>query len=58
MDIAAVSIGMHQDSVPQAVEIALIKKAMGTDEENSQSLVKMMELSVNPNLGSNLDVTA
>lgn len=55
MDIAALSIIKSQASLSQNVGIALLKKNMDSANENSQSLIKMMELSVNPSLGSNLD---
>ncbi|WP_243277831.1 YjfB family protein [Clostridium yunnanense] len=57
-DIASLSIGMKQDSLAQAVSISLVKKTLDSSKEDSQNLIKMMELSTNPNLGSNLDVKA
>lgn len=57
MDIAALSVSMSQSSLSQQVGISLEKKTLDSINENSQSLIKMMELSVNPNLGSKLDVT-
>ncbi|GFZ29718.1 hypothetical protein CSC2_02440 [Clostridium zeae] len=55
-DIASLSIGMKQDNLAQAVSISLIKKTLDGSKDDSQNLIKMMELNVNPNLGSNLDV--
>ncbi|MBK1810577.1 YjfB family protein [Clostridium sp. YIM B02505] len=49
---------MKQDSLAQAVSISLVKKTLDSSKEDSQNLIKMMELSTNPNLGSNLDVKA
>ncbi|GKU24837.1 YjfB family protein [Clostridium folliculivorans] len=57
-DIASLSIGMKQDSLAQALSISLVKKTLDSSQENSQNLIKMMELSVNSNLGSNLDARA
>ena len=57
MDIAALSIMKSQASLSQQVSLAITKKIMDTSIVNSQDLIKMMELSVNPNLGSKLDVT-
>lgn len=57
MDIAALSISMKQASLSQQVGIALTKKAMDTSKENIQALTKIMELSVNPNLGKNIDIS-
>jgi hypothetical protein len=56
MDIAALSSSMSQSSLFQQVGISLEKMSLNTLNDNSQSLIKMMELSVNPNLGSKLDV--
>lgn len=56
MDIAALSIMKSQASLSQQVSLAITKKIMDTSIVNSQDLIKMMELSVNPNLGSKLDV--
>lgn len=58
MDVAGVSTVMSQSSLAQNVSLALTKKTIDTANESSQSLIKMMELSVNPNLGSSLDVRA
>jgi hypothetical protein len=55
MDIAALSIMKSQAALSQNVGIALFKKNMDSATNNSQSLIKMMELSVNPSLGSKLD---
>lgn len=56
MDIAALSIMKSQASLSQQVSLAITKKIMDTSIANSQDIIKMMELSVNPNLGSKLDV--
>ncbi len=57
MDIAALSISMKQASLAQQVSIAVTKKVMDTAEVNAQALTKMMEQSVNPNLGKNVDIS-
>lgn len=57
MDIASLSMAMKQSDISQAVSLALTKKVMDVSKDNSQELIKMMELSVNPSLGSKLDVT-
>lgn len=57
MDIAALSISMKQASLAQQVSIAMTKKVMDTAEVNAQALTKMMEQSVNPNLGKNIDIS-
>ncbi len=57
MDIAAVSISMSQASLAQNVNIAVAKLAMNNMNQKGADLTKMMELSVNPGLGSNFDVS-
>lgn len=39
-----------------AVGIALLDKALQTDQENGDSLVRMLERSVNPLVGQNIDI--
>lgn len=56
MDIAAVSSAMSAQSLSEQIDISLTRKTMDVANENSQNLIKMMELSVNPHLGSNLDL--
>lgn len=58
MDIAALSIMAKQSSLSNAVGIALAKKVMDVSEVNAGQLIKDMKQSSNPNIGSNLDVTA
>ncbi len=57
MDVAAVSISMSQASLAQNVNIAVAKLAMNSMTQKGADLTKMMELSVNPSLGSNFDVS-
>ncbi len=57
MDVAAVSISMSQASLAQNVNIAVAKLAMNSINQTGADLTKMMELSVNPGLGSNFDVS-
>ncbi|MDF2673076.1 MAG: hypothetical protein K0R09_1341 [Clostridiales bacterium] len=56
MDITALSISMKQAQLAQDVSLALIKKVMNVSTDNNLQLIKMMELSTNPNLGSNIDL--
>lgn len=57
MDIASLSMAIKQSDLSQSVSLALTKKVMDVSKDNSQELIKMMELSVNPDLGSKIDVT-
>lgn len=65
MDIAAMSIMLNQTKVQQQAGISVTKLAMGVNATNgdfiaslSNEATKSMELSVQPNLGSALDVQA
>lgn len=56
MDVAALSVSMSQQNLAQQVQVALLSKTMDVMDNNTQALVKMMEMSVNPNLGGNVDI--
>ncbi|MHB8062283.1 MAG: YjfB family protein [Ruminiclostridium sp.] len=55
MDISALSTAMSQVSLGEKVGISVAKLAMDTASHDSEDLTKMMELSVNPNVGQNFD---
>ena len=42
-------------SVPSDVQVAVLSKSLDTYETTGENLTKMMEASVNPNLGQNID---
>lgn len=56
MDIPELSMAMSLDKVNTNWGIALMSKAMDIAETNGDALTKMMEASVTPNLGQNIDV--
>ncbi|MBU5483053.1 YjfB family protein [Clostridium sp. MSJ-11] len=56
MDIAGLSIAMNGGKVKQQASLALMKMAMNKGKENAQAMTEMIEKSVNPNIGQNLDV--
>lgn len=56
MDIAAVSIGLKQVQLAQAAGTSILKKAMDTAQVQAQDLLKIMEQSVQPQLGNNIDI--
>lgn len=39
-----------------AVGMALLDKALSTDQENGEALTRMLERSVNPMVGQNIDI--
>ncbi|MCF8020710.1 MAG: YjfB family protein [Vallitaleaceae bacterium] len=56
MDIAAMSVILAQGQVKQQVGIQLATKVMDMAEVQSQELIKMMEQSVNPEIGRSIDI--
>lgn len=57
MDIAALSISMSLADVNSQVGMAVLAKNLDTIETMGDGMKKIMEMSVNPNLGANFDVT-
>lgn len=57
MSIAGMSVSMSQSKVMQDVNFALMDNAIEQLEENGAALTKMMEASVTPNLGQNIDIS-
>ncbi len=57
MDIAALSTSMSLADVNSQVGIAVLAKNLDTIETMGDGMKKMMEMSVNPTLGANFDVT-
>lgn len=63
MDIAAMSIMLNQAKVQQAASVSVLKMAMDTGKVQMNDMVqmvqentRMMEQSVNPNVGKNIDI--
>lgn len=59
MDVGAMVTSAYQGSpamVMNQVSTSVLKMSMDMVEENGAALMKMMEQSVNPNLGQNIDV--
>lgn len=56
MDIASLSMNMSQSNVLRDVNLALMSDVLDQAEQNSMALTKMMEASVTPNLGQNIDI--
>ena len=38
------------------IDISILKKSLDAVEQNGDFLIQMMEQSINPNLGSNIDI--
>ncbi|MCQ2538091.1 MAG: YjfB family protein [Lachnospiraceae bacterium] len=56
MDIPALSMAMAQSKIETNVGIAVMKKNLDMAEEQGAELIKMMERSVTPSVGGNIDV--
>lgn len=56
LDVAAYSVANARAKVEQGVGIAMLKKAMDLQEMQGDQLAQMMEQSVNPGLGRNIDI--
>jgi hypothetical protein len=56
MDIAGASMVMNQSKLMDQASLAVMKIAMNTGKENAQAMTDMLERSVSPNLGQNLDI--
>ena len=56
MDIPGLSVAMSQANDINDVNIAVLSKTLDTVEESGELMIQMMEQSVNPHLGANIDV--
>jgi len=58
MDIASLSMAMSTSNVNSDVGIAVLGKNLDTLKQSGDGMLKMMESSVTPNLGQNIDYSA
>lgn len=56
MDIASLSTAISQQNLLTQVSVAVLDKTLETVTDSSQNLTKMMEQSVQPELGQNIDI--
>jgi Putative motility protein len=56
MNIAALSVFKNQSQIQQQASLSVMKMAMNTTEQNSVALTKLLEQSVQPHLGSSIDL--
>lgn len=56
MDIASLSTALSMSRIATQASTQVLKLSMNQMEATSEQMAKMMELSVNPGLGANLDV--
>ena len=57
MDIPTLSVAMSQANIVNQYNIAVLAKTLDTVEETGDMMLKMMEQSVTPHLGQNIDIT-
>ncbi|MBP3610495.1 MAG: YjfB family protein [Lachnospiraceae bacterium] len=57
MDIPSLSVAMSQANVIDQYSVAMLSKTLDTVEESGAMMIQMMEQSVNPHLGQNIDIT-
>lgn len=56
MDIAGLSTNLSTINVVNDVQVAVLRQSLDTLETSGDRLTKMMEASVNPELGQNIDI--
>ena len=57
MDITQLAVSNSQSQLMYNVSVAMMAKSLDTMQTAGDNMVKMMEQSVQPNLGSNFDMT-
>ena len=56
MDIAKLSILMSQSQIKHQASLSVMKKTMDTAELQSEQMIRMLEMSVQPHLGGQIDM--
>ena len=61
MDIAKISTALSQIDTTSKVSVAILDKSLETSKNSGQNIVNMintasMERSINPDIGSNIDI--
>ena len=56
MDIPALSMAMSQANLLTQVSTAVLAKSLDSQDQTKDAIKMLMEQSVNPNLGKNIDV--
>ncbi|MBU5474974.1 MAG: putative motility protein [Clostridiales bacterium] len=57
MDIASLSTALSTTQLQNDVGVLMLGKQLDTVEVMGDSMIKMMEQSVNPHLGANIDIS-
>ena len=56
-NIASMSMAMAANKTAQDIGVAVLDKALENFQDNGSDMMKMMEQSVSPHLGSNFDMS-
>ena len=57
MDIASLSTCLSMANVQNDFGVLMLSKQLDTVEDMGDSMIKLMEQSVNPHLGGNIDIS-
>ena len=57
MDIAALSTSMAMSELANQVSVQVLAKSLDTVETMGEGMKKIMEMSVTPNIGGNIDIS-
>lgn len=57
MDIASLSTFLSMANVQNDFGVLMLSKQLDTVEDMGDSMIKLMEQSVNPHLGGNIDIS-
>lgn len=57
MDISSLSTSMSLTNLQMNVGYSMLAKSMEVAEDTGDAITKIMEQSVNPNIGSNIDIS-
>lgn len=54
--VGSVGISVSDVDTMNMIDVSILKKSLDAVETNGSMLIQMMEQSINPNLGSNIDI--
>ena len=54
--LGGTNISLSDTKSMNMIDVSILKKSLSSMEANGEMITKMMEQSVNPNIGSNIDI--
>lgn len=54
--LGSTNISVSDTNQMNAIDIAMLKKSLDSVESNGDMITQMMERSINPNIGGNIDI--